>query len=37
LASVAAVAEKFGSVLGEAQPFIHEISVISPMSKEEVK
>jgi len=30
LASVAAVAEKFRSVLGEAQPFIHEIAVISP-------
>ena len=30
LASVVAVAEKFRSVLGEAQPFIHEIAVISP-------
>ena len=37
LASVAAVAEKFRSVVGEAQPFIHEIAVISPTSTEEAK
>jgi hypothetical protein len=37
LASVAAVAEKFRSVVGEAQPFIHEIAVISPTPTEEVK
>ena len=37
LASVAAVAEKFRSVLGDTQPFIQEIAVISPTSAEEVK
>ena len=37
LASVAAVAEKFRSVVGEAQPFIHEIAVISPTPAGEVK
>ena len=37
LASVAAVAEKFRSVLGESQPFIHEIAVISPIPAGEGK
>ena len=37
LASVAAVAEKFRSVLEDTQPFIQEIAVISPTSAEEVK
>jgi hypothetical protein len=35
LASVAAVAEKFHSVLADTQPFIHEIAVISPTSAED--
>jgi len=37
LTSVATVAEKFRAADGEAQRFTHEITVISPMPKGEVK